>query len=214
MAEGDSSQLTRKGPCSVSSPSRELQPGPPLSQSTTGLFLGSFCDSTNLGKIGQDWCESPSCLGSLEFARPVIMPSQAPVVEVLGVRCSEVAGVLPKRGLLGQAGKAIDFILVRSCFVPGRPGQEQQHEQWRQYGSGHLQEEASVEDVYQSPRSLALRCSSSWGEDGAHLRGKPPPGSNSEPQNLVCCSPVWASPYLCFLASLLSRRRLWTGSHV
>lgn len=45
-----SGQLTRKGPCSVSSPSRELQPGPPLSQSTMGLFFGSFCDSTNLGK--------------------------------------------------------------------------------------------------------------------------------------------------------------------
>lgn len=40
--------LTRKGPCSVRSPSRELQPGPPLSQSTTGLLLGSFWDSTNL----------------------------------------------------------------------------------------------------------------------------------------------------------------------
>lgn len=51
----NSSQLTRKGPCSVRNPSRELQPGPPLSQSTTGLFFGSFCDSTNLGRAqGRD----------------------------------------------------------------------------------------------------------------------------------------------------------------
>ena len=42
-------RLTRKGPCSVRKPSKELQPGPPLSQSTTGLLLGSFWDSTNLG---------------------------------------------------------------------------------------------------------------------------------------------------------------------
>lgn len=40
--------LTRKGPCSVSSPSRELQPGPPFSHSTTGSEDGLFWDSTNL----------------------------------------------------------------------------------------------------------------------------------------------------------------------
>lgn len=39
---------TRKGPCSVSSPSRELQPGPPFNHSTTGSVLGSCWDSTNL----------------------------------------------------------------------------------------------------------------------------------------------------------------------
>jgi hypothetical protein len=48
--------LTRKGPCSVRNPSRELQPGPPLSQRTTGLLFGSFWDSTNLergqGRVG------------------------------------------------------------------------------------------------------------------------------------------------------------------
>lgn len=50
--------LTRKGPCSVRKPSRELQPGPPLSQSTRGLLLGSFWDSTNLrGVSGVGGCE-------------------------------------------------------------------------------------------------------------------------------------------------------------
>lgn len=35
------------GPSSKKSPVREEQPGPPLSQRTTGSFLGSFRDSKN-----------------------------------------------------------------------------------------------------------------------------------------------------------------------
>jgi hypothetical protein len=94
---------------------------------------------------------------------------------VLGVRCSEVAGVLPERGLLGQAGETIDFILVRSCFVPGRPGQEQQQEQWRQRGSGHLQEEASVEDVCLPVPPDPLRFGAAVpGETMAHISGRSP----------------------------------------
>lgn len=39
---------TRKGPCSVSSPSRELQPGPPFNHNTTGSADALLWDSTNL----------------------------------------------------------------------------------------------------------------------------------------------------------------------
>lgn len=45
--------LTRKGPCSVRKPSKELQPGPPLSHSTSGSVAGLFCDSTNLEEVSQ-----------------------------------------------------------------------------------------------------------------------------------------------------------------
>lgn len=139
---------------------------------------------------------------------------RTPVMKVLRIRGSEVAGVLPEAGLFGQAGEAIDFILVRSRFAPGCPGHKQQQEQWKQRGSEHLREEVSAEDVYQSPSSFELRCSSPWGGAGAHLPEKHPPGSSSQPQSLDRCPSVRESPYLCFLASLLSKRRRWIGSHV
>ena len=42
------SNHTCNGPFSDNKPSKELQPGPPFNQSTTGSLAGSFCDSTNL----------------------------------------------------------------------------------------------------------------------------------------------------------------------
>lgn len=134
-----------------------------------------------------------------------------PVVEVLGIRRSEVAGVLSERRLLGQSGEAIDFILVRSCFALGCTGHQQQQEQWRQRGSEHLREETQAEDVYQ------FLCASVQQFLERRWRAPPgvaPPGSSSPPRNYVRCPSARAFPYLCFPASWLFRRRLWTGSHV
>ena len=47
------SNHTCNGPFSDKKPSKELQPGPPFNQSTTGSLAGSFCDSTNLKRICQ-----------------------------------------------------------------------------------------------------------------------------------------------------------------
>lgn len=52
-------------------PSKELQPGPPLSQSTTGLLLGSFWDSTNLG--GE--AEQGGCRQRGPFQRSLLLGS-------------------------------------------------------------------------------------------------------------------------------------------
>lgn len=95
--------LTRKGPCSVRKPSKELQPGPPLSQSTTGLLLGSFWDSTNLGGEsgpgGCRWRDSfqpsllPGSLRGLQDPRPAVLSpgghSSAPPHSALGGRAAD-----------------------------------------------------------------------------------------------------------------------------
>lgn len=46
------------GPSSKKSPVREEQPGPPLSQRTTGSFSGSLRDSKNPEVCGQSHVES------------------------------------------------------------------------------------------------------------------------------------------------------------
>lgn len=153
--------LTRKGPCSVRKPSRELQPGPPLSQSTTGLLLGSFWDSTNLGRRGQAWvgagggaspsppcCQAPSGIFRTPLpphpavlspgghhcapsSPPAGRKSRGPVVEMLGARAFEVARVLAERWLLGQPRQTLDLVLIGGCLASGRPEQQQRQEEER-----------------------------------------------------------------------------------
>lgn len=47
VLQGGTIGLDQEGAVLSKEPVQELQPGPPLSQSTTGLLLGSFWDSTN-----------------------------------------------------------------------------------------------------------------------------------------------------------------------
>lgn len=50
--------LTWNGPFSDKNPSRELQPGPPFSQSTRGSLAGSLWEVTNLQEIRVKYCKT------------------------------------------------------------------------------------------------------------------------------------------------------------
>lgn len=181
--------LTRKGPCSVRKPSRELQPGPPLSQSTRGLLLGSFWDSTNLrgvsGLVGAGGGASssppaprlprgsagpPTPQLSAPMGITVPLParpgreSRGPVVEMLGVGASEVAGVLAERRLLSQPGQTLDLVLIGGCLTSRRPEQQQQQqreERRRQRGPDHLPRKWAPA-VYRLPGCVQPSPGRSW----------------------------------------------------
>jgi hypothetical protein len=146
-----------------------------------------------------------------------------PVMEMLGVRGSEIAGVLAERRLLGQPGKALDLVLFRGSPASVWPGHEQQQrEQRRPRGTDHLRKEVAVRGVYQLPRSPALPGRGPWRGAGAPGRGEPLTCLRSHRLSLLRRPPTpelgdpfqpW-SPHLCFPASLLARRHQKPGSHV
>lgn len=100
---------TRKGPCSVSSPSSELHPGPPLSHSTTGSDAGEFWDSVNLP--GGSWRLSVGT--QRHVCHALAARVRSPVVQMLPVRHVQVSWEVPEAGLLGKPWKVDNFVVGR-----------------------------------------------------------------------------------------------------
>lgn len=145
---------------------------------------------------------------------------------MLRAGASEVARVLAERRLLGQPWQVLDLVLVGGCLASGRPGEQQQQEEWRrQRGSDHLRQEAGAGCLL--ARSLLSR---PWGRAGgssareAQAQSQLPPAElppprraaprRAPPRGLLDPFQPPDSPHLCSLASLLSRRWPAMGSHV